>query len=90
MSKVPRDVLELPLEERALMALRAAVKEAIAENHAKGLPVYVWRDGKVVALPPPKKRGQAKRLRKRAAAANGAPGKARGKVAGRRRRPRVA
>ncbi len=37
----------------ALTAMRRAVRRAIAENHALGIPVYIWRDGKVVTLPPP-------------------------------------
>ena len=49
--KTPRNrCLDLPLERRALLALRAAVKEAIAERRRQGLPVYVWRDGKVVDI----------------------------------------
>jgi hypothetical protein len=39
------------LEERALLALRAAVKKAYAEHARQGLPVYVWSDGRVVRLP---------------------------------------
>ncbi|MGH8247226.1 MAG: hypothetical protein ACREUU_12450 [Gammaproteobacteria bacterium] len=50
MNRLPKNVLELPFEQRALLALKAAVKEAIAERVREGLPVYVWRDGKVVAL----------------------------------------
>lgn len=51
MSKLPKDVLALPLEQRALLALRAAVKKAIAERIREGLPVYIWSDGKVVEMP---------------------------------------
>ena len=51
MSGVPKNVLDLPLAERALLALRAAVKEAIAEHAREGLPVYVWSGGRVVELP---------------------------------------
>jgi hypothetical protein len=47
----PPNVLELPLEERALMALKAAVENVIEEHAREGLPMYVWRDGKVVAVP---------------------------------------
>ena len=54
MASVPRNVLVLPLEERALLALRAAVKEVIAEHAREGLPVYVWSGGRVVRLPPEK------------------------------------
>ena len=38
-------------EERALLALRAAVEKAIEEHAREGLPMYIWRDGKVVAVP---------------------------------------
>jgi hypothetical protein len=50
MSSVPRNVLDLPLEQRALMALKEAVKKAIAERRRLGLPVYVWSDGRVVDI----------------------------------------
>lgn len=53
MKKVPKNVLDLPLEERALLALKEAVKDAIEENWRRGVPVYVWKDGDVVELPPP-------------------------------------
>ena len=51
MIKPPPNVLELPLHERALMALKAAVEEVIEEHIREGLPLYIWRDGKVVAVP---------------------------------------
>jgi hypothetical protein len=52
MKKPPANVLELPLQERALMALEAAV-ERVWEEHARdGLPIYVLRDGKIVEVPP--------------------------------------
>ena len=51
MTKLPQSVLELPLEERALMALKAAVEKVIEEHAREGLPLYIWRDGKVVAVP---------------------------------------
>ena len=40
------------------MALEAAVEEVIEEHAREGLPLYIWRDGKVVAVP-------AEELRKR-------------------------
>jgi hypothetical protein len=50
MRKPPPNVLDLPLHERALMALEAAV-EGVMEEHARtGYPVYVMRDGKVVEI----------------------------------------
>ena len=47
----PSNILDLPLEERALMALEAAVEKVIEEHVREGLPLYIWRDGKVVAVP---------------------------------------
>jgi hypothetical protein len=47
----PPNILDLPLEERALMALEAAVEEVIEDHAREGLPLYIWRDGKVVAVP---------------------------------------
>ena len=50
MRKPPANVLELPLIERAEMALNAAV-ERVREEHAReGLPIYVLRDGKIVEV----------------------------------------
>jgi hypothetical protein len=59
MTKPPANVLSLPLEQRAEMALKAAVEEVIVEHAHKGLPIYIWRDGKVVAVPPDELRAQA-------------------------------
>ena len=52
MSKAHPNVLELPIAERGLMALKTAVEKVIVEHARKGIPVYVWRDGKVVEIPP--------------------------------------
>lgn len=49
--KISAEVLKLPLHERAEMALREAVRKVIESNARDRLPVYVWRDGKVVAVP---------------------------------------
>lgn len=51
-SSLPESILNLPLNVRAEMALREAVRGALAENAQLGLPAYIWRDGKVVAVPP--------------------------------------
>ena len=45
-------ILELPLAERAEMALKAAVDRVIQERARQGLPIFVWRDGKVVEMSP--------------------------------------
>ncbi len=58
MTKLPTNIVELPLSERGLMALKAAVEKVIDEHVREGLPMYIWRDGKVVAVP-------AEELRKR-------------------------
>ena len=33
------------------MAMQEAFKKAVEEHVREGLPMYVWRDGKVVAVP---------------------------------------
>jgi hypothetical protein len=42
----------------ATIALKAAVENAIKEHAREGLPMYIWRDGRVAAVP-------AEELRKR-------------------------
>lgn len=59
MTKPPANVLSLPLEQRAEMALKAAVEEVIIEHARQGLPIYIWRDGKVVEVPPEELQAQA-------------------------------
>ncbi len=51
MLKPPSDVFELPILERAALAMKATVEKVIEEHAREGLPLYVWRDGKVVAVP---------------------------------------
>jgi hypothetical protein len=50
MKTVPDSVLRLPMEKRAEMAFKEAVEEVIEEHARLGLPLHVWRDGKLVAL----------------------------------------
>jgi len=52
MKKPPPNVLQLPLAERGLLAMKAAVERVVEEHIREGLPLYTWRDGKVVAVPP--------------------------------------
>jgi len=59
MTKPPPNVLDLPLEQRAEMALKAAVEKVIVEHARKGMPIYVWRDGKVVEIPPDELRARS-------------------------------
>lgn len=46
----PPNVLELSLADRGLLALKVAVAKVIEEHAREGLPLYLWRDGKVVAV----------------------------------------
>jgi hypothetical protein len=39
------------LAYRAEEALRKAVAEAIAQHQRNGVPIAIWRDGKVVRIP---------------------------------------
>ena len=39
------------LAYRAEEALRKAVAEAIAEHRRNGIPIAIWRNGKVVRIP---------------------------------------
>jgi hypothetical protein len=50
MTKVPKNALAFPIEERAMIALRVAVGKVIAEHARLGLPIYVWCDGEMVEL----------------------------------------
>ena len=40
------------LAYQAERALKEAVAEAIAEHRWNGVPIAIWRDGKVVLVPP--------------------------------------
>ena len=51
MREPPANVLELPLHERALMALQAAVENLIEERAREDGSLIIWRDGKVVEVP---------------------------------------
>ena len=62
MTKPPANVLELPLEQRAELAFKAAVEEVIVEHARQGLPIYIWREGKVVQLSPEELRAESARL----------------------------
>ena len=52
MSKPSKAVVRLPLEKRAEIAFKIAVAKAIDERARLGLPIYIWRDGRVVKLSP--------------------------------------
>jgi hypothetical protein len=44
------------------MAMKAAVEGVIIEHARMGLPMYIWRGGRVVALSPEELRIEAARL----------------------------
>jgi hypothetical protein len=50
MIKPPPNVLELPLEVRAEMVLKAAVEKLIVESARLGRPIYIGRNGDVVEV----------------------------------------
>jgi hypothetical protein len=62
MTKPPANILELPLEQRAELAFKAAVEEVIVEHARQGRPIYIWREGKVVELSPEELRAESARL----------------------------
>ncbi len=41
-----------PLREEALQALRDAARKVVAEHKRLGIPLVIWRDGKVVEISP--------------------------------------
>jgi hypothetical protein len=61
MSKPSKDVLRLPIEKRAEIAFKVAVAKAIDEHTRLGLPVYIWRNSRVVKLSPNKTRNSSSR-----------------------------
>jgi hypothetical protein len=61
MSKPSIDVLRLPLEKRAEIAFKVAVAKAIDEHTRLGLPVYIWRNNRVVKLSSNKTRNSKRR-----------------------------
>jgi hypothetical protein len=50
MKRPPSNLLELPLEVRAEMALKAAVEKVWEEHAREGIPIFFWHNGKVVEV----------------------------------------
>jgi len=50
--KKKRNISELPLEVKAEMALKEAVAKVIRAHRRSGQPLAIWREGRVVMLPP--------------------------------------
>jgi len=42
----------LSLQDKALLALKKAVREVIERHRKTGRPLSVWRNGKLVKMPP--------------------------------------
>ena len=52
MTHPPANVLDLPLEVRAEMAMQAAWEKLVVEHAKQGWPLVVSRDGKIVEVSP--------------------------------------
>jgi hypothetical protein len=50
-SKPSANILRLPLEVRAEMAMKAAFEGVVEELARDGEPIYIWRDGKLTEVP---------------------------------------
>jgi len=61
LTKPPANILELPLAQRAEMALKAAVERVVEEHVRDGRPLYISRDGKVVEVSAQELREQSTR-----------------------------
>jgi len=61
MSLQTANLLDLPMEVRAEMAFKEAVKEVIESHIRSGRPIHIWRDGKVVEVTAEELRAQRKR-----------------------------
>jgi hypothetical protein len=59
MTKPSKDLLKLPLEVRAEMAMKAAFEKVVEEHIRSGRPMHIWRDGKVVEVSPQELRAQS-------------------------------
>jgi hypothetical protein len=65
MNRPSKAVLQLPLHKRAEIAFKIAVAKAIDEHARLGLPIYIWRDGKIVAVSAAQARRESKSARKK-------------------------
>lgn len=55
------DILELPIEVRAQMAMKDAVEKVIEDHIRSGRPIHIWQDGKVVEISADELRAQRQR-----------------------------
>jgi hypothetical protein len=68
--KSSQDILKLPLEVRAEMALKAAVKKLIEERAREGRSIFIWKNGKVVEITGAELRKELREKRKKSAGKN--------------------
>jgi hypothetical protein len=52
MKKKNEKLNDIPLEIRAEEAMKKAVAKTIEDHRRTGDPIVIWRDGKVVKVPP--------------------------------------
>jgi len=50
MTKPNTNPVELSLQERADMAMKTAIEKLKIDHARRGLPLYIWQDGKVVEI----------------------------------------
>jgi hypothetical protein len=50
-NSISPEILALPLQQRAEIAFKEAVRKVIEQSARLGRPVHILRDGKVVAIP---------------------------------------
>ncbi len=50
MTKPNIDPVELSLNERADLAMKTAIEKLKLDHARRGLPLYIWQDGKVVEV----------------------------------------
>lgn len=60
MSFEAANIIELPLEVRAEMAMKEAVEGVVEAHIRSGRPIHIWRDGKVVEVSADDLRSQRK------------------------------
>ncbi len=60
MSAQIASLLDLPMEVRAEMALKAAVEKVIEDHIRSGRPIHIWRDGQVLEVSAEELRAQRK------------------------------
>lgn len=50
MTKPNPNPVELSLHERAALAMKTAIEKLKIDHAHRGLPLYIWQDGKVVEV----------------------------------------